>query len=338
MTKIKVLSEKDINKVINMELAVKACENAYSQKNSTNSNVWPLVFYEYEHNVFDLDIRSGNLEGYNSYGLKVISYNENNPGINLPKVNATAMLFNATTGEPTALLNVAAVTSFRTGAAAAIGAKYLARKDSKQVLIVGCGNVALYSIVAILTIMPQIERIVVCNPKDNSKIVERVNKLKNDVQNILEASNCKLKANIMSSETIEEAVRESDIIITATPSEKAMIKNEWLKEGAHFSCMGAGMPGKQEIDADIIKRAIVFVDDTEQCIECGEIQTAFKDKIITKVDGEIGELILNFKKGRTSNKDITVFDSTGIFLQDLALAIELIQKAERENIGIDIEI
>ncbi len=338
MTKIKVLNEKEVNKLVNMEMAIKAVEKAYCQKNSTNSNVWPLVFYEYEHNVFDLDIRSGNLEGYNAYGLKVISYNENNPQRNLPKVNATALLFDATTGEPTALLNVAAVTSFRTGAAAAIGAKYLARKDAKRVLVVGCGNVALYSIVAILTLMPQIESVVVCNPKDNTKIVERVNGLKKEVQSILESSNDKLTADIISSDNLEEAVKESDIIITATPSEKAMIKAEWVKEGTHFSCMGAGMPGKQEIDADILKRAIVFVDDTEQCIECGEIQTAFKDKMIAKVEGEIGELILNLKKGRTSDKDITVFDSTGIFLQDLALAIELIQKAERENIGIDIEI
>jgi len=338
MTRIKVLSEKDINKLINMEIAIKAVEKAYSQKNSTNSNVWPLVFYEYEHNVFDLDIRSGNLEEYNSFGLKVISYNENNPSKNLPKVNATALVFNSITGEPTALLNVAPVTSFRTGAAAAIGAKYLARKDSKKVLVVGCGNVALYSIAAILTAMPQIESVVVCNPKDNTNIVERVKKLKSDVQDILASFNCLLKANIQSSENIEESVKESDIIITATPSEKSMINVDWVKEGTHFSCMGAGNPGKQEIDSELFKKAIIFADDTKQCIEYGEMQKAFKNQVISSIDGEIGELILNQKKGRTSNKDITIFDSTGIFLQDLALSIELIEKAKIENIGVDIEI
>ena len=94
-------------------------------------NVWPLVFYEYEHNVFDLDIRSGNLIDSNSYGLKLISYNENNPKNGLPKVNATALIFNDKTGEPLAMLNAAPITSYRTGAAAAIGAKYLSRSSNQ---------------------------------------------------------------------------------------------------------------------------------------------------------------------------------------------------------------
>lgn len=338
MPKIKVLNEKDVNSLINMELAIQAVENAYREKNSTNSSVWPLVFYEYEHNVFDLDIRSGNLEGYNSFGLKVISYNENNLQKNLPKVNATGLIFNSITGEPTALLNVAAITSFRTGAAAAIGAKYLARKASKNVLIIGCGNVALYSIAAILIAMPQIENVVVCNPKNNTGLVERVKKLKSDVQSILDLSNKTIKANIISSENIEESVKESDIIITATPSEKSMINVDWVKEGTHFSCMGAGMPNKQEIDSELFKKAIIFADDTKQCTEYGEMQTAFKSKAISSIDGEIGELILKQKKGRISDKDITIFDSTGIFLQDLALALELIEKSKLENVGMDIEI
>lgn len=338
MTKIRVLSEKDINKLINMDIAIKAVENAYCQKNSTNSNVWPLVFYEYEHNVFDLDIRSGNLEDYNSYGLKVISYNENNVSKNLPKVNATGLIFNSTTGEPIALLNFASITSFRTGASAAIGAKYLARENSKNVLIVGCGNIALYSIVAILIAMPQIENVVVCNPKDNMGLDERVQKLKSNVQDILNLSSKTLKANIISSSNIEESVRKSDVIITATPSEKSMINADWVKEGTHFNCMGAGTYNKQEIDSNLFKEAIIFADDTKQCIACGEMQTAFRSKIISSIDGEIGELILNQKKGRTNDKDITIFDSTGIFLQDLALAIELINKAKIENIGMDIEI
>lgn len=95
---------------------------------------------------------------------------------------------------------------------------------------------------------------------------------------------------------------------------------------------------KQEIDSELFKKAIIFADDTKQCIEYGEMQTAFKSNIISSIDGEIGELILNPKKGRISDKDITIFDSTGIFLQDLALALELIEKAKLENIGMDIEI
>ena len=99
MTQIKILNEEDIKKIITMDMSIKAVENAYSQKNNDKATVWPLVFYEYEHNVFDLDIRSGNLIDSNAYGLKLISYNENNVNKNLPKVNATSLVFNSITAE-----------------------------------------------------------------------------------------------------------------------------------------------------------------------------------------------------------------------------------------------
>ena len=79
MSKIKVLNEEDIKQIINLDMTINAVESAYKQKSEKNGNVWPLVFYEYEHNVFDLDIRSGNLKDSGAYGLKLISYNENNP-------------------------------------------------------------------------------------------------------------------------------------------------------------------------------------------------------------------------------------------------------------------
>ena len=81
MSKIKVLSEKNIKELISLEIAINADEEAYKQKSNCKGSVWPLVFYEYEHNVFDLDIRSGNLMDSGAYGLKLISYNENNPQI-----------------------------------------------------------------------------------------------------------------------------------------------------------------------------------------------------------------------------------------------------------------
>jgi len=338
MTQIKILNEEDIKKIITMEMSIKAVENAYSQKNNDKATVWPLVFYEYEHNVFDLDIRSGNLIDSNAYGLKLISYNENNVNKNLPKVNATSLVFSSVTGEPVALLNAAPITSYRTGAAAAIGAKYLARENSKNLLIVGCGNIALYSIVATLITMPNIEKVYISNPNNPMALEKRVEEIKEEVSKLLIESGYTLKAEFEGITDVEYATRNSDIIITTTPSEKAMIKNEWVKEGTHFSCMGACMQGKQEIDDLIFSRAIVYADDEKQCIKSGEMQTAFKNNIISSINGEIGEVILNKKQGRELDTDITIFDSTGLFLQDLATSMELIEKAKKENIGIDVNI
>lgn len=321
-----------------MEMTINAVEKAYMQKNSHKGNVWPLVFYEYEHNIFDLDIRSGNLDDDSVYGLKLISYNENNPNNNMPKVFATSLIFDSKSGKPLALLNAAPITSYRTGAAAGIGAKYLAREDSENLLVVGCGNVAIYSIVAVLMTMPNIKNVYICNPRNNQSLISKFEGIKETINNILERSNCKTNVNFIFSGDIESVVKISDIIVTATPSEKAMINMEWVKEGTHFSCIGACMEGKQEIDANIFKNAIIYADDQKQCIKSGELQNAYKEKIVNDIDGEIVELILNKKKGRTSNKQITIFDSTGLFIQDLATAIEILKRSNELNIGIELEI
>ena len=337
MNKIKVLNEDDIKKIINLKIAIKAVENAYKQKSKNQGNVWPLVFYEYEHNIFDLDIRSGNLKGSNAYGLKLISYNENNTSLKLPKVNATALVFNDKTGEPLAILNAAPITSYRTGAAAAIGAKYLAKKDSKNLLVIGNGNIAKYSTAAMLIEMPYIENVYIYNPRRNIDNLE-IEMFNKDIKKLLVESGTQLNINIKVVEDIEKITYNSDIIITTTPSEIPVIKKEWVKKGTHFSCMGACMTGKQEIDENIFKIAKIYADDEAQCIKQGEAQTAFNKKIINKFDGEIGDIILDKKVGRTSDEDITIFDSTGLFLQDLATSIELLKKAEEESIGATIEI
>lgn len=336
MNKIKILSEVDINKILNMNIAINAVESAYKQKSENKGNVWPLVFYEYEHNVFDLDIRSGNLDDSNAYGLKLISYNENNPKVGLNKVNATSLVCDSKTGQPIALLNAAPITSYRTGASAGIGAKYLARKDSKNLLVVGSGNIATYSIVATLITMPCIEKVIICNPKNYKSLLNKIDTIKADINNLLAECNLELKAAIVCSNDIETSVKESDIIITATPSEKALIKSEWVREGTHFSCMGACMEGKQEIDELIFSSAKVYADDINQCIKSGESQTAFKNHIINEFNGEIGDVILNKVYGRTNDNDITVFDSTGLFIQDLATSIEILNNSN--GIGIEVEL
>jgi len=336
MNKIKILSEVDIKKILNMNIAINAVESAYKQKSNAKGNVWPLVFYEYEHNVFDLDIRSGNLDDSNAYGLKLISYNENNPKLGLNKVNATSLVCDSKTGQPIALLNAVPITSYRTGASAGIGAKYLARKDSKNLLVIGSGNIATYSIVATLITMPNIEKVIICNPKNYNSLLNKFDNIKTDVINLLAECNLELKADIICSNDIENSVKESDIIITATPSEKALIKSEWVKEGTHFSCMGACMEGKQEIDELIFSKAKVYADDINQCIKSGESQTAFKNNIISKFNGEIGDILLNKCDGRISQNDITIFDSTGLFIQDLATSIEILNNSNGSGIEVDL--
>lgn len=337
MNKIKVLNKNDIEKIINLKIVTEAVEDAYKQKSNLQGNVWPLVFYEYEHNVFDLDIRSGNLIGSGAYGLKLISYNENNPQKGLSKINATALIFDDKTGKPLAILNADPITSYRTGTAAGIGAKYLAKKDSKTLLIVGCGNIAKYSTAATLFLIPTIERVYIYNSKrkiDRSELLQ----FKGEVEKLLNESNVELKAKINTVDNIKDIVKNSDIIITTTPSDKSLIDVNWVNKGTHFSCMGACMSGKQEIDERLFAKARIFADDEKQCLKQGEAQLAYLKKIINKFDGEIGDIILGKIEGRKSNNDITIFDSTGLFLQDLATSMKLINESIEQKIGTEIEL
>ena len=127
---------------------------------------------------------------------------------------------------------------------------------------------------------------------------------------------------------LQEAVSDSDIIITITPSHTPLIQKKWVKPGTHFSCIGADMAGKEEIDSQIFEDAIVFVDDLEHCKNAGEIEIPLKQGTLSedRICGELGDLILGKAAGRKSDTDITVFDSTGMALLDLAVADFLLKK------------
>ena len=337
MSRVRVLSDKDISQIINLKSVVAAVEDAYKQKSNNEGNVWPMVFYEYEHEVFDLDIRSGNLAGSGAYGLKLLSYNENNPERGISKVNATAIVCNDKTGEPLAILNAAPITSYRTGAAAAIGAKYLAKDNSENLLVVGTGNIAKYSTAAMLLLIRTIKRVYLYNSRRTISKDELL-AFRDEVSRLLRESGDETDVEFSVVDDLSGVVRMSDIVVTATPSEKAMINDEWVMPGTHFSCMGAGTVGKQEIDEKTFIRARTFADDETQCLECGEAQCAYNKKLFSGFNGEIGDILLGKIDGRTSEDDITIFDSTGLFLQDLATAMELVKESNMKNVGMEIEL
>lgn len=127
MSVIKVLSAEDVERLFTIPMAIEAVERAYREKHTGQGGAWPMVFHEFNPGHADLDIKSGHLSGAGVYGLKVVSWFGDNPGKDLPALFGTSLIFDLATGEPKALLNAGPITDYRTGAAAAIGAKYLAR-------------------------------------------------------------------------------------------------------------------------------------------------------------------------------------------------------------------
>lgn len=159
MSTIRVIGREDIQKVLTVTAALRAVESAYAGKSAGTGRVWPMVFHEFDPGHADLDIKSGDLESAGVYGLKVVSWYDSNAEKALPALFGTSLLFDLATGEPKALLNAGPITALRTGAAAAIGAKYLARKDAKTLTIVGCGELCPYLAAAALAAIPSLKTV-----------------------------------------------------------------------------------------------------------------------------------------------------------------------------------
>ena len=311
------LSNEKIEETLKISDVISCVESVYIQKANDQTVVWPTTFYEFDPGHADMDIKSGYLKGAGIFGHKTVSWVEANKEKGLPDLNGIIVVYSDETGLPLGILEASYITGMRTGAAGAIGAKYLARKDSENLMIVGAGNQAYFQALAMTAVFPQLKRIMIANPRTPDKAVAFAESLptrlkSSGVMNIPEITACEIK----------EGCEKADIIITCTSAREALIKSEWVKPGTHFSCIGADMSGKQEIDEKLFKGAIVYADDLMHCVDAGEMEKALKEGIIQTSDikGEIGSLMLGKGEGRTNSNQISIFDATGMALLDIAAA------------------
>lgn len=351
MFKIKVLKREDIENILNIKDAIEAVEKAYIAKVRNEAEVFPTIFHEFKPGKADMDIKAGYLMGSNVYGFKLVSWFDENPKKGLPALIGLMMVLEGDTGKPLGLLDASFITSIRTGAAGSIGIKYLARKDSKNILIVGSGNQAVFQLAASLSVLDNVQKVSVYNPLFPDEAIEFVKSIKDTFMNdflvkfdkdSIYYDKIKKRYDVQFEvvKNIEETTKEADIIITATPSRIPMIKKEWINHGTHINCIGADMEGKQEIDENIFGIARVFVDDINQSVAVGETETAIKKGVIDKEDivGEIGDVIEGNIRGRLSYEDITLFDTSGLAIQDLITAKYALKAAEEKGLGAEVEI
>ncbi|MCL1983044.1 MAG: ornithine cyclodeaminase family protein [Clostridiales bacterium] len=351
MYPIRILNLEQTEEVLEMKTVIKDIEEVYAMKSRGAGKLFPLVFHEFEPGVADMDIKSGLLEDAGIFGLKLVSWFSGNAEKGMPLLTGTVMVFDITTGKPLGLLSAEHLTGMRTGAAGAIGAKHLARKGSENLLMVGAGHQATYQVAASLIALDNIRKVRVYDPLLSDNTVSFAARIKSVLMGSFlskydpgsedyETVAKKFDVAFEAVSDIKSAVENSDVIITATPAHKPIVSNEWVREGTHFSCIGADMSGKQEIDERIFSRARVFVDDIVQAVNVGECEIPVKKGMIAKdsIIGEIGDLICGSKEGRLSERDITIFDSTGIALQDLMVANRALKSAEEKNIGSVVEL
>lgn len=334
MFDIKVLSKKDTEKLLKMKDVLEVIKDVYRLKSESKTSVFPMVFHEFEPGIADMDIKSGWLKESNIFGLKLVSWFGENIKKDLPALIGTIMVFDSSTGVPIGILDGTHITGMRTGAAGALGAKYLARTDSKKLLIVGAGHIATFQIAATLQLFPELETVMIYDPMNFNTAFNKAKNISDTLSNDF-GIKVNEKVKFQAVEDIKEATGKSDIIITVTPSKKPIIMKEWIKPGTHFSCIGADMSGKEEIDPEIFREARVFVDDIPQCVNVGEIEIPIYLAILHREDiaGEIGDIIAGKTIGRENDDQITVFDATGIALLDLATAKLALDEARKVPMG-----
>lgn len=303
------ISEEESAALVTHELAFEAAREALVAAASPQSRVFPAVLGRTREATNTFSIKSGSSDDLT--GVKIGSFWSGNPARGLPRHNSTIVLLDPDTGRLGAVIEAGKVNAYRTAAADAVAADLLARRQAKVLAIFGAGNQAGFEVRALARIRPIETVLVVARPSPRrDAFVERVN-------------DWGLKARAVSA---EEAVRTADIVVAATPSREPLFDAAWVGPGTHVVSMGSDAPGKRELPSELFPRARLFCDLLSQSVQIGEFQRA-RDEIDAGVLAvtPIGDVIEKRAPGRRFDNEITVFDSSGISLQDLYMADALLR-------------
>jgi alanine dehydrogenase len=323
-----LLSETQVQSLVDIDELIAALEQAHIQY-STARAVMPLRLVV---PLPEIQGRITSMPGYLSddraLGMKVVTYFQNNPKQGLPAILATVMLFSAASGKMIAAMDGSYITAIRTACASAMATKVLANPQTRVMAILGAGVQARAHIRAIARVRG-LEKIKIHSPSGASAAAVK-KELGPEVDAAIEAAN-----------SAEEAVRESDLVVTVTTAKEPILRREWLKAGAHINAVGSHRPDFREIDGATLARAKIVVDSREAIMaECGDILLAITEGSITQdpIHGEIGEVLAGSKAGRTGTAEITLYKSVGIAIQDVATANLVYAKALQRGIGTSVEI
>ena len=258
-----------------------------------------------------------------AFGLKAITVFPENPAQGKDAHQGAVLLFSRETGELLALMNASEITAIRTAAVSAVATRLLAREDAGRLAIIGAGVQARTHLAALALVR-------------SIKDVRVVARTFEHAVGLMREMQPKFEFPIEAVRTNEEAVRDADLIVTATSSLEPVIKREWVSDGAHINAIGTHSPNSREIDSATMGAARIFVDRRESALnEAGDYLLAAKEGLVRpeSILGEIGELLVGSQQGRTSATQITLFKSLGLAIEDVACANYLYQKARSENVS-----
>lgn len=316
------LTDEEVKLLLTMDETIAAVEKAFYDHGMGQTQMPPKSYLYFSKYDGDLRTMPAYLEGCDQAGVKIVNVHAANPKIGLPAVMALLTLISPKNGVPLAIMGATFLTAMRTGAAGALAARHLARQDSRVVGMIGAGVQAGAQLLG-LSRHFNIEQVRVFDTSE-----ERSRSLETDSREFLDCE-------FMICTKPQEA-SQCDILVTTTPSRRPVVKGDWILPGTHINAIGADARGKQELESSLTKTAKVFVDDMAQAVHSGEVNVPISQGILLpeEIFAQIGEVLAGKKPGRESETEITIFDSTGLGIQDVATGFAVYEKALQKRMGV----
>jgi ornithine cyclodeaminase len=316
-----LLNEKEIRSCVGLDLeALAAVEDGFTRLARGEAILPTPIGIDVPERRAEIHVKTAYVRGLDGFALKIASGFYGNPDLGLPVSSGLMLLISAETGRPQALLlDNAYLTEVRTALAGAIAAKHLARAKVDTVGVVGAGMQARMQVEALKLVRP-FRRVLV-----HARRLEAVQSYVKDVSRALGVE-------VVPADSVSQLVRESDLVVTATPARGPLVFEADLHSGLHITAMGSDGPGKQELDPAVLSRADRIVcDSRRQSTHLGELQNARLGDGATVV--ELGQVTAGLEAGRSDDRQITVCDLTGLGVQDTAIAVFAFQKARARGLG-----
>lgn len=323
------LSRGDVEAALTMEETMDAVEKAFGEFGVGTVTMPLRSVMRLEKNKGSVLVMPAHLESMGAIGVKVVSvYAENPAKHNLPTIQGVVLLIDAKNGGILAIMDGAFLTAMRTGAVSGVATKYLARKDSEEIGVIGTGVQGRKQLVAVTKVR-------------EIKKVKAFDIAQHRSELFCSQLSDELGIKVVRVDSAEDAVRGSDIVITASTSKTPILNGDWLDSGTHVNAVGSHTPDSRELDFNTIKRAKVVVDSREAALkEAGDLMIPISEGLITAdhILADLGQVVTGKKSIRTSESDITLFKSQGLAIQDISTASRIYDLARKKEIGKEVNL
>jgi len=321
--KIRILSRDDVRHALPMPQAIEAVKNAFIQLSTGQANMPLRTVLRVPRYRGVVLFMPAYLAAEDQMAVKIASVFEENSAKGLPLIHSLVVVMDTSTGEPIAVMDGTYLTALRTGAASGVATELLARKDAQTVAILGAGAQGRAQLEAVCTVR-SIQKALVYDT-----VLDRATSFASEMSR-------RLSLAVEAADTPAKALHQADVISTATSSSSPIFDDADIGLGVHINAVGAFTPQMQEIPSDTVLRARVVVDHRETSLaEAGDLLIPIHQGLMSEahIYGELGEIAAGLKPARTSPRDITLFESVGVAVQDVAVACMALEVARQQRLG-----